>query len=409
MRRKGDAAARRAARLRSAGRDFLYAGRAGSLIDSELRRIVCVNCASLVGSIYLTGFGVVALAKGRIALAIALGLGCAVAIALVVWLRRGAAVSAASNTALAAYSALVLFLLFDGGITGGATYSLFLIPVLALFLKGGRIGLRWIVGLFVGLTALYALQEADWLHTAYTSRELGGVFAPLLLVSLLLGVIESVRAEGEARIAEQAATLAAAKRHLSEKIEEQQRTQMALERSRSRLNYLAYYDELTGLANRHLFFEHLDHTLAVAKRMNQRVGLLYLDLDRFKQVNDTHGHRTGDLLLTEVAARTRNCLRASDLMARLGGDEFVVLLPEITDAGDLAVVTGKIRRALLPPFTLGAVECTIDASIGAASYPGDAGDAVALVAAADRRMYMEKHGAAPAASPGRDEGRAWRG
>jgi diguanylate cyclase (GGDEF)-like protein len=166
-----------------------------------------------------------------------------------------------------------------------------------------------------------------------------------------------------------------------------------LEETNRRLTVLATTDELTGLPNRRMLGEQLDLALARAQRRALAVALLYLDLDGFKEVNDTLGHAYGDELLVEVAARLRAGARATDVVARVGGDEFIVLLADldVQEAPALAeTVVERLRRQLAEPVTVGALELKAAASIGTSIYPLDARDGKALLAAADASMYAGK-------------------
>ncbi len=156
-----------------------------------------------------------------------------------------------------------------------------------------------------------------------------------------------------------------------------------------RLIWLSYYDELTGLANRRLFADRLQHTLTMAHRTKLPVSLFYLDLDRFKFVNDSMGHAVGDEVLKETARRISSTLRDSDMAARLGGDEFALLLPE-TDADGAAPVAEKILKKLREPYIVEERQFTLGGSIGIAVYPKNANNGEALVHLADAAMYRAK-------------------
>jgi diguanylate cyclase (GGDEF)-like protein/PAS domain S-box-containing protein len=159
------------------------------------------------------------------------------------------------------------------------------------------------------------------------------------------------------------------------------------------LDKLAYYDLHTGLPNRRLLDDRLQQAVALAQRAQRSVGLRFIDLDRVKQVNDRPGLEAGDWLLTEVAARMRACLRASDTPSRLGGDEFVVLLPDMLDVADAASVAEKIRAALALPFrTNDGRLLDISSSIGVVLYPDHADDAHQLLMRGDAAMYKAKQG-----------------
>jgi diguanylate cyclase (GGDEF)-like protein/PAS domain S-box-containing protein len=156
------------------------------------------------------------------------------------------------------------------------------------------------------------------------------------------------------------------------------------------LAHMAHHDALTGLPNRPLFQDRMQLALALARRHRQRLALMYLDLDKFKPVNDTFGHAVGDLLLQETAQRIRGCLRASDTVGRIGGDEFVVLLPKVESGEDALLVGEKIRQALNQPFAIAGQVLSISCSIGVAVYPDHGGDELALSHHADLAMYLAK-------------------
>ncbi|MGZ4992489.1 MAG: diguanylate cyclase domain-containing protein, partial [Methylobacter sp.] len=158
-----------------------------------------------------------------------------------------------------------------------------------------------------------------------------------------------------------------------------------------RLIWLSHYDELTGLANRRLFADQLQQIISMAHRTNESVSLFYLDLDRFKFVNDTMGHAVGDEVLKETALRISATLRDSDIAARLGGDEFAILLPK-TDADGAAPVAEKILKKLQEPYFFNELEFTLGGSIGIAVYPQDTTSSEALVHFADTAMYHSKQG-----------------
>jgi diguanylate cyclase (GGDEF)-like protein len=156
------------------------------------------------------------------------------------------------------------------------------------------------------------------------------------------------------------------------------------------VEYLAFHDGLTGLPNRGLFSKLLSQHINEARRYERRLAVAFLDLDRFKQINDTLGHEAGDQLLQEVATRLKGCVRDSDTVARLGGDEFVVLLPELHDEQHAAIVAQKILTATAKPFTLLAQEFRVTASIGISIYPQDGLDEQTLKKNADIAMYQAK-------------------
>lgn len=166
----------------------------------------------------------------------------------------------------------------------------------------------------------------------------------------------------------------------------------AIERVRrdATLRHMAQFDALTDLPNRQLFNDRLDAALCQARRRGEPLALLFVDLDHFKPVNDTHGHAIGDALLVAVADRVRRLLRASDTVGRVGGDEFVIVLHPITSEPDALLVAEKIRSALEAPFDLGDASVRISASIGLATWPRHGDDRTRLSHAADDAMYRAK-------------------
>ncbi|HYD34069.1 MAG TPA: EAL domain-containing protein [Methylophilaceae bacterium] len=156
------------------------------------------------------------------------------------------------------------------------------------------------------------------------------------------------------------------------------------------VEYLAFHDGLTGLPNRSLFSKLLSQHISNAKRYDRKLAVLFLDLDRFKQINDTLGHDAGDDLLKEVARRLRACLRESDTVARMGGDEFVAILPELEEEGYSAAAAKKILAAVAQPFTLAGQEYRVTVSIGISTFPQDGEDEQTLTKTADIAMYQAK-------------------
>lgn len=157
-----------------------------------------------------------------------------------------------------------------------------------------------------------------------------------------------------------------------------------------RIRELAYYDSLTGLPNRSLFNDRLEQVLAQVRRHDGRFALMFLDLDRFKGVNDTLGHAVGDAMLCEAARRLSSCLRENDTVARLGGDEFVIILSDYRDDSNLPKIADKILQAMSRPFDLGVREVFGSTSIGIALYPDDGTTAADLLRRADMAMYAAK-------------------
>ncbi|MFC4258699.1 diguanylate cyclase domain-containing protein [Marinobacter lacisalsi] len=156
------------------------------------------------------------------------------------------------------------------------------------------------------------------------------------------------------------------------------------------IRQLAYYDALTGLPNRRLLEDRLEHAIRHAHRKQQMLAVLFIDLDHFKTVNDTHGHAVGDQLLTELSRRLKSCLREDDTLARLGGDEFIVLLPELDSVDHARRVASRLIEVNARPYRLGDALLPVGSSIGISLYPLDGEEVKPLMQAADEAMYRAK-------------------
>ncbi|EGF32098.1 diguanylate cyclase/phosphodiesterase (GGDEF & EAL domains) with PAS/PAC sensor(s) [Oxalobacteraceae bacterium IMCC9480] len=163
-------------------------------------------------------------------------------------------------------------------------------------------------------------------------------------------------------------------------------------RSDERIRFLAHHDDLTGLPNRMRFLQELSLALARAARSGHQVGLLFLDLDRFKEINDTLGHHVGDAVLREVANRLRANVREVDMVARLGGDEFVVMAEDFSDSTVLSGIARKLTEQIALPMVIDQQDCHLTASIGISTYPDDGDNIPALIRSADIAMYRVKEG-----------------
>jgi diguanylate cyclase (GGDEF)-like protein len=161
-------------------------------------------------------------------------------------------------------------------------------------------------------------------------------------------------------------------------------------KSEELIRHLAHYDELTGLANRTFLIENLERSIARARRGEAQVGVLFVDLDRFKVINDTIGHEAGDTVLREVARRLQDVVRKGDQVARWGGDEFIVMIEQYVDAGTLARVADKLINAISVPIAVDDVEYQLTASIGICTWPDDGPDLQSLLRNADLAMYRAK-------------------
>ncbi|MCL1058997.1 sensor domain-containing diguanylate cyclase [Shewanella gelidimarina] len=157
-----------------------------------------------------------------------------------------------------------------------------------------------------------------------------------------------------------------------------------------RLQYLAHYDYLTKIPNRYLLFDRVEHLIAQSKRHKMSFALLYIDLDKFKTINDTKGHTFGDQVLIETAIRLKQCIRGSDTVARIGGDEFVILLEEMANKNDVSLVVETLDKAFNKAFIVDGNNIEVCCSVGVAIYPDQGTTMDSLLAIADKDMYKTK-------------------
>jgi len=258
---------------------------------------------------------------------------------------------------------------------------------------------------WIGVVTLLAALAAFWVSGLLLRRANRSMLAPLRSLNLLMARVHgqsdfSVRARSSH--VREIDALGQGFNEMIEKVQDRDR----------QLARLAFSDNLTGLPNRSAFLERLEREVQRAARRGHRLGLLFLDLDGFKQVNDTLGHDCGDRLLVEAAGRLREALRPSDATAlaagaandsgaaRLGGDEFTVLLPGLREVDDVLVVARRIGDLMRRPFAIGGRELSVTTSIGAAVFPDHGGDAATLLRNADAAMYHSKRA-------GRDNSRVY--
>ena len=235
------------------------------------------------------------------------------------------------------------------------------------------------------------LHRSLWWVTAGVAA----VFALLYLMQFLVvrraqGILEDQ--EGRIKAARDTLEIQVAAR-----TDELKRTNSQLEgeiserrQAQSKLNYLAYHDPLTGLANRRCFIERLDESLRENGRTGERLAVLFIDLDQFKQVNDSLGHGVGDELLVSVAARLSEHVRLIDMLARLGGDEFICLMEAVRSEAEVEMLAREILGAFELPFKLGDHELFLTAAVGISLFPGDGDSVLDLMRNADSAMYRAK-------------------
>jgi diguanylate cyclase (GGDEF)-like protein len=238
---------------------------------------------------------------------------------------------------------------------------------------------------------MHQLQRSLWWVTA-------GVFVVFALLFLMQYVVvrraQRILEEQEGKITAARDTL---ELQVEARTEELKRTNLQLQgeigerrQAESKLNYLAYHDPLTGLANRRCFIERLEKSLRESAEQGYQMAVLFVDLDQFKQVNDSLGHGVGDELLVSVAARLTEQLRLVDMLARLGGDEFICLIERVRDEDEVAVVANEIIDAFDTPFRLGDHELFLSASVGISLFPRDGASVLELMRNADSAMYRAK-------------------
>lgn len=204
-------------------------------------------------------------------------------------------------------------------------------------------------------------------------------------------VLANVKAQAMAQAAEQAAAqLREANERLVVATVNSQTMADAAETSAAQMSYLAEHDFLTGLPNRSLLTDRMTQAIALAERHGKTVALMYMDLDHFKDINDSLGHAVGDQLLKSIAARLQACVRHSDTVSRQGGDEFAVLLPEVEAHNDAIIIAQKLIEAMAPPHLIGGHQLQVTLSIGISHFPDDGRDVDTVLKHADTAMYHAK-------------------
>ena len=334
-----------------------------------------------------------------IRVSLALSIALALTLIIPVTFRRIGSLALGANLINAsAYLVTVTIYTVIGGIHAPLLHWLALFPMLAALMGARTSAWVWTGISFLTLMFFIGMDAADYKFmdaVGFASLEGPALwFQRLVNVLSWLIILLTVALLFEDHKNMHTAQLAAKNAELEAQIEQRYRAEQ-------RSHYLAYYDELTGLPNRRLFTEQLTAAMDQAPRINRMLGLLFLDLDRFKEVNDIHGHELGDHLLQEVANRLRGCIRQSDRVshdndenwgnvARLGGDEFTILLHGIHGYQDAVIVAQRILNSMRHSFSIGELELFIGTSIGIALFNNEAINASDLLRNADLAMYQAK-------------------
>lgn len=354
---------------------FFTRGHSSDIDHPVTRRIVFINLFSLSGVLLIVIFGVIHMLLHMYTILVLQGTIAVLALVNLVWLYYTGKHQHAENVAFL-LALLLLTVTFYAGIGTTGSYWLAVYPVSVFFVKGLRGGLPWVAALFAVLGGIFLLQASGWLASPMEYIYLVVVSLSLLLISVQVAVYEYVRADAE--------------RRLQKEVAERRAAEASLRSTEEQLRFLAHHDALTGLPNRVLVYDRLRQALALAQRSGHRVAVLFVDLDRFKPVNDRHGHEIGDRLLQEVAQRLLQRLRDTDTVGRVGGDEFVVIITQLGNEEAAFTLAEEITEMLAAPFVLDDLRCNIGASVGIALYPEDGCDADALIKVADGAMYRAK-------------------
>ncbi|MFL6820008.1 MAG: EAL domain-containing protein [Bradyrhizobium sp.] len=236
---------------------------------------------------------------------------------------------------------------------------------------------------------LNAEQSQSWQDASLQAGMVATCGVPLIKGGKSIGVILFIVSKSSATEREIIALLTRIGNNVSFALENFDRADEK-NRADERIQYLATHDDLTNLPNRLMFNQLFERSIKQAQRNRHKCAVLFIDLDRFKVINDSLGHSAGDTLLVEAAKRLRGCVRESDVVARLGGDEFVVVLSHVSGQDEVAVVARKILAALLLPTVLAGHECRTTGSVGIAVFPDNGADALTLTKNADIAMYLAK-------------------
>ena len=236
---------------------------------------------------------------------------------------------------------------------------------------------------------LFSMALASRINTLRRDKDLARAAALHSQEEALAAARESESALEE-RVHERTQALVGANQRLEQEITVRRQAEALLREGEQRMRHMAHHDSLTGLPNRTLIIDRLDQALALARRNGLMASAMMVDLDHFKDINDSLGHGVGDRVLVEIGQRLTTCLRQSDSVGRMSGDEFIIVLEALESAGDAALVAQKILDTLAEPMFVDGKRLVVGCSIGIGIFPADAGDSNALVTSADAAMYRAK-------------------
>jgi diguanylate cyclase (GGDEF)-like protein len=276
-------------------------------------------------------------------------------------------------------------------VAGGVAALLSITALVLVFRQAKKRSVLYIWLAVVMVSFVADVMSSLGSHARFTLGWYGGRLESMVAASILLPVFLGQINRLYQQVAKVMGDLTSANDRLHSLLTEKDELYLKLQASERRVHHMAYHDPLTDLPNRRLLMDHLHQALSQAKRHRRSLAVLFLDLDRFKEINDTLGHDVGDELIRKMADRLGACIRSGDTISRIGGDEFVILLPEIDHPEDASLVAEKIIALMGDPLLCLGRELKITTSIGIAVHAADdPGDAKQLIKRADTAMYQAK-------------------
>lgn len=323
-------------------------------------RSVVLFTVSLVSALLLLAYILLNALESHLFRTFAHGILLVLLIANLAWFRLSLDMKTSATVFLAVYSGQNALALMDPHFATLGLFWVCLFPLLAFILKGFRRGLIWTSIMAGFISGFFVLHITGYMESNHESANLIALLVNYLLMSIISAVLWSWN---------------------EQLVYEQERT--------DHLHYLANHDSLTGLLNRSALLSELEATIEDMSEESEGFGLMFIDLDGFKQINDDYGHLVGDKVLTMAAKRLAHALRATDLIGRYGGDEFLILLRSLSP-GDARRMLEKIDKTFTMPFEVDGRMVSLSASIGVSLCPHDAQTVESLIQQADMDMYSNK-------------------